>query len=65
MSALLSHEEIGRNHDFPFEFDKITLGDDFELRNFDGIVNIGRTPQGLVVQADFSGVKPRFNVCAV
>lgn len=52
--GFIAHEEIGRSHDFPFEFDKITLGDDLELRNFDGIVNIGRTPQGLVVQADFS-----------
>ena len=52
--GFIAHEEIGRSHDFPFEFDRITLGDDFELRNFDGIVNIGRTPQGLVVQADFS-----------
>ncbi|MBC7875794.1 MAG: DUF177 domain-containing protein [Anaerolineales bacterium] len=54
--GFIIHEEIGRHHDFPFEFDKIILGDDFELRNFEGIVNIGRTPQGLVLQADFSAV---------
>jgi uncharacterized protein len=52
--GFIAHEEIGRSHDFPFEFDKITLGEDLELRNFNGIVNIGRTPQGLVVQSDFS-----------
>lgn len=52
--GFIAHEEIGRNHDFPFEFDRIVLGDDFELRNLNGVVNIGRTPQGLVVQADFS-----------
>ena len=52
--GFIAHEEIGRSHDFPFEFDWITLSDELELRNFDGIVNIGRTPQGLVVQADFS-----------
>jgi uncharacterized protein len=52
--GFIAHEEIGRSHDFPFEFDKIVLGDDLELRNLDGIVNIGRTPQGLVLQADFS-----------
>lgn len=52
--GFIIHEEIGKNYDFPFEFEKITLGDDLELRNFAGIVNIGRTPQGLVVQADFS-----------
>jgi uncharacterized protein len=52
--GFIAHEEIGRSHDFPFEFEKIILGDDLELRNLDGIVNIGRTPQGLVLQADFS-----------
>ena len=52
--GFIAHEEIGRSHDFPFEFDKIVLGDDLELRNLDGIVNIGRTPQGLVLRADFS-----------
>lgn len=52
--GFIVHEEIGRNHDFPFEFDKIILGDDLELRNFEGLINIGKTPQGLVVQADFS-----------
>jgi uncharacterized protein len=52
--GFIIHEEIGRNHDFPFDFDKIILGDDLQLRNFDGVINIGRTPQGLVVQADFS-----------
>ncbi|MBP6177870.1 MAG: DUF177 domain-containing protein [Anaerolineales bacterium] len=52
--GFIVHEEIGRNHDFPFEFDKIILGDDLELHNFEGIINVGKTPQGLVVQADFS-----------
>ena len=52
--GFIVHEEIGRAHDFPFEFEKITLGDDLELKNFDGIINVGKTPQGLVVQADFS-----------
>jgi uncharacterized protein len=52
--GFIAHEEIGRNHDFPFEFDKINLGDDLDLRGFAGNINIGRTPQGLVVQADFT-----------
>ena len=52
--GFIAHEEIGRNHNFPFAIDKITLGDDLELRSLDGNVNIGRTPQGLVVQAEFS-----------
>ena len=38
--GFIAHEEIGRSHDFPFEFDKIVLGDDLELRNFDGITEL-------------------------
>src|SRR6266540_5006571 len=52
--GFIIHEEVGYNHDFPFEFKKITLGDDLELSNFEGIVNVGKTPQGLILQADFS-----------
>lgn len=52
--GFIIHEEIGYNHDFPFALDKVSLGEDFELRNFEGIANVGKTPQGLILQADFS-----------
>jgi uncharacterized protein len=52
--GFIAHEEIGRSHDFPFSFDHLTLGGDLELRRFEGVVNISRTPQGLFVQGDFS-----------
>lgn len=52
--GFIAHEEIGRNHDFPFEFAKLKLGDDFELRDFSGNINISRTPQGLFARADFA-----------
>ena len=29
-------------------------GDDLELRNFEGAAHVGRTPQGLLLQAKFS-----------
>ena len=51
--GFIIHENVGYNHDFPFNFAKIKLGDDLELRNFDGLVNIGKTPQGLLIQGDF------------
>jgi len=51
--GFIIHEEVGYNHDFPFEIDQIIIGDDLELRNFEGVVNIGKTPQGLIVQGDF------------
>jgi uncharacterized protein len=52
--GFIAHEEIGRSHDFPFELEKASFGDDLELRLFEGLVNISRTPQGLFLQADFS-----------
>jgi uncharacterized protein len=51
--GFIIHEEVGYNHDFPFEFDEIVL-DDLELRNFSGNANVGKTPQGLILQAEFS-----------
>ena len=51
--GFIIHEEVGYSHDFPFAFDEIIL-DDLELRNFQGIANVGKTPQGLILQVDFS-----------
>lgn len=53
--GFIIHEEIGYNHDFPFAFDRISLGEDFELRDFDGLLNVGKTPQGLIVTGEFKG----------
>lgn len=52
--GFIIHEEVGYSHDFPFEFDKVTLGDELDLRNFAGNVNVGKTPQGLIAQGNFS-----------
>jgi len=52
--GFIVHEEVGYSHEIPFELDKVKL-EDFELRNLEGAVTIGRTPQGLVVQGKFSG----------
>jgi len=51
--GFIIHEEVGYSHEIPFELDYVKL-DDFELRNLTGQVDIGRTPQGLVVQGKFS-----------
>jgi len=51
--GFIIHEDVGYSHDFPFEFDEIVL-DDLELRNFQGVASVGKTPQGLILQADFS-----------
>ena len=48
------HQEVGYKHEFPFEFEQIQISDDLDLRHFEGLATIGRTPQGLIVQANFS-----------
>jgi uncharacterized protein len=52
--GFIVHEEVGYKHELPFEFEQIRISDDLVLRNFEGLVTIGRTPQGLIVQGDFS-----------
>jgi len=56
--GFIIHEEVGAHYEFPFDFENIRLADDIELRNFSGLVEIGRTPQGLLVQGKFSGEIP-------
>ena len=48
-------QDIGYSHDFPFEFEHIEFTKTFSIRNFDGIVTGSRTPQGVILQGDFSG----------
>ena len=52
--GFIVHQEVGYKRDFPFEFEQIQISDDLDLRHFEGVVTIGRTPQGLIVQAEFS-----------
>jgi len=51
--GFIIHEEVGYNHDFLFEIEKVVL-DDLELRKLEGIANVGKTPQGLILQSEFS-----------
>lgn len=53
--GFLVHQPIGTSHDFVFEFPAVQLSPDFELTQFNGTAHISRTPQGLLVEADFSG----------
>lgn len=52
--GFIIHEEVGYSAQFPFEFDKVTLGGDLTLTDFSGVVDVGRTPQGLVMTGSFS-----------
>ena len=50
--GFIIHEEVGYSHEIPFEIEKVKL-EDLELKNLAGKVDIGRTPQGLIVQGTF------------
>jgi uncharacterized protein len=45
--------DVGFTNEFPFDYDKIRVSDDLELRNFHGSAIVGRTPQGLLVTGQF------------
>jgi uncharacterized protein len=52
--GFIIHQEVGYKHEFSFEFEQIQIARDLDLHQFEGIATIGRTPQGLIVQANFS-----------
>ena len=53
--GFLINQPIGSSRDFDFDYPKIQLGDDLTLREFTGTARLNRTPQGLLLQADFAG----------
>ncbi|HKJ38734.1 MAG TPA: DUF177 domain-containing protein [Anaerolineales bacterium] len=53
--GFIVHEEVGYNHEFPFEFESVSFGDDLELKDFSGVIEVGRTSQGLVTTGNFEG----------
>jgi uncharacterized protein len=52
--GFLIKSPIGTSRDFNFEHAAIKLGDDLALRKFTGTARFDRTPQGLLLQGDFS-----------
>lgn len=52
--GFIIHEEVGYKLDFPFSIEKFTFDGDLELRTIEGVVNVGKTPQGLIAQSNFS-----------
>ncbi len=53
--GFIIHEDVGSDNEFPFDLEKVKVGGDLELRAFSGLVNIGRTPQGLLVTGQLQG----------
>lgn len=51
--GFIVHQEVGYQHEFPFDFDRIQIAEDLPVSNLHGSVQIGRTPQGLLVRGRF------------
>ena len=52
--GFIINSPIGYNRNFEFGFPEYR-DDDLEMVNVEGQVNVGRTPQGLLVQGNFNG----------
>jgi len=52
--GFIIHADVGYTYEFPVELDILKAGEDLELRNFAGAASFGRTPQGLLLIANFS-----------
>jgi uncharacterized protein len=53
--GFLLNASIGTSRDIHFEYPSLRLANDLELSDFQGMVRITRTPQGMLVQAEFKG----------
>jgi uncharacterized protein len=53
--GFLIKSPIGTSRDFNFDYEMMRLGEDLVLHDFLAAARFDRTPQGLVLQADFSG----------
>lgn len=56
--GFLLNQPIGTNRDIFFEFPAIRLSSDLEVTQFSSTVNVGRTPQGILLQAEVKGFTP-------
>ena len=53
--GFLISSPIGVYRDFDFDIPEFHIDEDFTLLGFTGVVKISRTPQGLLVEGNFSG----------
>lgn len=49
-------QSAGFSRDFPFDIPQISIPPDLRLNSFNGLVRVTRTPQGILVQANFHTV---------
>jgi uncharacterized protein len=53
--GFLYNVPIGTCRDIHFDFPVIKLPENLEFQDFSGLVRLNRTPQGILVEGDFSG----------
>jgi uncharacterized protein len=63
--GFLLNASIGTRRDIHFDFPSLQLANDLELSDFSGMARITRTPQGMLVQADFKGNVDAECVCCL
>ena len=52
--GFLLNQPVGSSRDIHFDYTDVGLTVDFQVRKLEGVVRLNRTPQGLLVDADFS-----------
>jgi uncharacterized protein len=52
--GFLINAMIGTSRDFIFDYETMRLGDDLTVQEFKGMVRFNRTPQGLLLQGEFT-----------
>jgi uncharacterized protein len=53
--GFLSHVSIGTYRDVHFDYPKVMVNEDLEVEDFLGVVRLNRTPQGILIEGEFSG----------
>ncbi len=53
--GFIVNADVGFSNEFPFDYEKIQVDEEFELRHFRGSAIVGRTPQGLLLTGGFEG----------
>jgi uncharacterized protein len=54
--GFLIHEPIGTSRDIHFDFPELRLNPDLDLKELHGVVRVGKTPQGILLQASFNAM---------
>ncbi len=53
--GFLLNAPVGYSRDIHFEFPIVQLEQDFRVTEFNGLLRVSRTPQGILAQCDFNG----------